>query len=63
MTLEQWYVLAALLAPTGYMIQDSVADAMTVEAVPRLDEHGKPYDEPHAQERCIPPCRRWGASR
>jgi MFS family permease len=46
MTLKQWYVLAALLAPTGYMIQDSVADAMTVEAVPRLDEQGKPYDEP-----------------
>jgi BT1 family len=45
MTLGQWFVLSALLAPTGYMIQDSVADAMTVEAVPRLDEHGKPYDE------------------
>jgi hypothetical protein len=42
---KQWYVLSALLAPTGYMIQDSVADAMTVEAVPRVDEHGKPYDE------------------
>jgi hypothetical protein len=46
MTLGQWYVLAALLAPTGYMIQDSVADAMTVEAVPRLDQNGKPFDEP-----------------
>ena len=45
MTLGQWYVVAALLAPTGYMIQDSVADAMTVEAVPRVDENGKPYDE------------------
>ena len=42
---KQWYVLSALLAPTGYMIQDSVADAMTVEAVPRVDENGKPYDE------------------
>ena len=42
---KSWYVLAALLAPTGYMIQDSVADAMTVEAVPRVDENGKPYDE------------------
>jgi BT1 family len=40
----RWYVLAALLAPTGYMIQDAVADAMTVEAVPRMDETGKPYD-------------------
>jgi hypothetical protein len=45
MTLGQWYVVAALLAPTGYMIQDSVADAMTVEAVPRVDENGQPYDE------------------
>ena len=38
MSAERWYVLAALLAPTGYMIQDSVADAMTVEAVPRVDD-------------------------
>ncbi|MGQ0547293.1 MAG: hypothetical protein ACT4P3_18500 [Betaproteobacteria bacterium] len=39
-----WFVLAALVAPTGYMIQDAVADAMTVEAVPRVDERGRPYD-------------------
>src|SRR5512145_2342636 len=45
MSAERWYVLAALLAPTGYMIQDSVADAMTVEAVPRVDGNGQPYDE------------------
>ena len=38
MSLERWFVLSALLAPTGYMIQDSVADAMTVEAVPRVDD-------------------------
>jgi hypothetical protein len=36
MSVSRWYVLSALLAPTGYMIQDSVADAMTVEAVPRV---------------------------
>ena len=41
---ERWFVLAALLAPTGYMIQDAVADAMTVEAVPRVDAQGKPFD-------------------
>ena len=46
MSATRWFVLASLLAPTGYMIQDSVADAMTVEAVPRSDENGKPYDEP-----------------
>jgi hypothetical protein len=45
MDVARWYVLAELLAPTGYMIQDSVADAMTVEAVPRADADGKPYDE------------------
>ncbi|MFN0305474.1 MAG: hypothetical protein ACKVQU_34570 [Burkholderiales bacterium] len=42
---ETWYVIAALLAPIGYVIQDVVADAMTVEAVPRVDDDGKPVDE------------------
>ncbi|MBA4142686.1 MAG: hypothetical protein H0X43_06705 [Nitrosospira sp.] len=41
-TVETWYVTAALLAPIGYVLQDVVADAMTVEAVPRVDEHGNP---------------------
>ena len=44
MSAERWFVVGALLGPTGYMIQDAVADAMTVEAVPRVDETGKPYD-------------------
>jgi hypothetical protein len=47
---EKWFVLAALLAPTGYMIQDAVADAMTVEAVPRVDERGIPYGEQARKE-------------
>ena len=42
MTPEAWYVLAVLLAPIGYVVQDTVADAMTVEAVPRVDEEGRP---------------------
>lgn len=42
---EHWFVLSALLSPTGYMIQDAVADAMTVEAVPRVDERGLAYDQ------------------
>jgi hypothetical protein len=42
---EVWYVLSVLLAPVGYVIQDAVADAMTVEAVPRVDEQGQPFDE------------------
>ena len=45
MSVNRWYVLSALLLPTGYMIQDAVADAMTVEAVPRVDEQGVPYGE------------------
>ena len=42
---EVWFVIATLLAPTGYVVQDVVADAMTVEAVPTIDEHGNPYPE------------------
>lgn len=42
---EVWYVFSVLLAPIGYVIQDAVADAMTVEAVPRVDEQGHPFDE------------------
>jgi hypothetical protein len=37
-----WYVLGALLSPIGYVVQDAVADAMTVEAVPYVDDVGKP---------------------
>ena len=42
---EVWFVISALLAPIGYVIQDAVADAMTVEAVPRVDDQGRPFDE------------------
>jgi hypothetical protein len=45
MSPERWFVIAALLTPTGYMLQDAVADAMTVEAVPRVDAQGRPYGE------------------
>ena len=45
MPAEAWYVLSVLLSPVGYVIQDVVADAMTVEAVPRVDEHGKPVPQ------------------
>jgi MFS family permease len=41
MPLGAWYVLSTLLAPVGYVIQDVVADAMTVEAVPRIDREGR----------------------
>lgn len=43
MPISSWYVVALLLAPSGYAVQDVVADAMTVEAVPQTDENGRPY--------------------
>lgn len=44
MSVESWFVLAAMLSPIGYVLQDVVADAMTVEAVPILDGAGNPLD-------------------
>lgn len=40
--IETWFVIAALVSPIGYVLQDVVADAMTVEAVPRIDARGEP---------------------
>ncbi|MCZ6669370.1 MAG: hypothetical protein O6932_11955 [Gammaproteobacteria bacterium] len=39
-----WFVLSTLLAPVGYVVQDTVADAMTVEAVPHFEDNGDPID-------------------
>src|SRR5262245_717240 len=41
-SIEAWFVFSSLLAPIGYVVQDVVADAMTVEAVPRFDAEGRP---------------------
>ena len=43
---EVWFVVSTLLGPIGYVVQDAVADAMTVDAVPRVDERGLPFDQP-----------------
>jgi hypothetical protein len=43
--LATWFIIALLLAPSGYAIQDVVADAMTVEAVPRVDDSGQVFNE------------------
>ena len=43
---ETWFVVSALLAPVGYVVQDVVADAMTVEAVPSTDNRGTKYSTP-----------------
>jgi hypothetical protein len=40
-----WFVIATLMAPTGYVVQDVVADAMTVEAVPATDARGAPLPD------------------
>lgn len=40
-----WYVISTLLAPIGYVVQDVVADAMTVEAIPAVDHQGRKQTE------------------
>ncbi|HEX7813133.1 MAG TPA: hypothetical protein VF460_14605 [Burkholderiales bacterium] len=44
-SVETWFVAASLLAPIGYVLQDVVADAMTVEAVPRIEPDGTPIEQ------------------
>jgi len=46
-----WYVAAVLLAPCGFVLQDVVADAMSVEAVPTRDAQGEPL--PAAETRSL----------
>ena len=48
---EVWFVISALLTPIGYVIQDVVADAMTVEAVPITDEKGQRLSEAEIKSR------------
>ncbi|MBI5583198.1 MAG: hypothetical protein HY892_05195 [Deltaproteobacteria bacterium] len=42
---DVWYVIAALISPIGFVLQDVVADAMTVEAVQPYDSEGAPIPE------------------
>ena len=32
---ETWFIISTLLAPIGFVLQDVVADALTVEAIPK----------------------------
>jgi hypothetical protein len=48
---QAWFILATLLLPMGFVLQDVVADAMTVEAVPKHDEEGKPLSQAEAHAR------------
>ena len=43
--IETWFVISVLLAPIGYVVQDVVADAMTVEAVPLVDDNGQKFSK------------------
>jgi hypothetical protein len=45
LSIEAWFVISSLLSPVGYVIQDAVADAMSVEAVPRVDADGRPLSD------------------
>ena len=44
MKADTWYVISVVMGSVGYMLQDAVADAMTVEAVPKFDESGQAID-------------------
>ena len=41
---ETWFIISTLLAPIGFVLQDVVADALTVEAIPKTDEQGNEID-------------------
>ncbi len=43
--LDIWYIISVLMSPVGFVLQDVVADAMTVEAVSPVDEDGDPIPE------------------
>ena len=45
LSIEAWFVISSLLGPAGYVVQDAVADAMSVEAVPRVGADGQPLSE------------------
>jgi MFS family permease len=47
--LDVWYIISVLLSPVGFVLQDVVADAMTVEAVPTHLEDGAPIPEKDLQ--------------
>ncbi|MFC1625261.1 hypothetical protein ACFL1O_00025 [Patescibacteria group bacterium] len=45
MSAESWYIISALITPFAFILQDVVADAMTVEAIPRFTPKGEAIDE------------------
>ena len=49
-SVETWFVISVILGPVGYVLQDVVADAMTVEAIPEYDEQGAPISDESLKE-------------
>jgi hypothetical protein len=47
--IDVWYIISVLLSPVGFVLQDVVADAMTVEAVPAVDDAGTRIPEEKLQ--------------
>lgn len=47
---DTWYILSVMLSPIGFVLQDVVADAMTVEAVPTFREDGSKISEKELQK-------------
>ncbi len=48
--LDTWYIVSVMLAPVGFVLQDVVADAMTVEAVPAQRADGTVFSEAEQQQ-------------
>ena len=49
MPIEYWFVTSVILSPCGYVLQDAVADAMSVDAVPTHDQNGQTLSD-HKQK-------------
>ncbi len=43
--IETWFVISVILSPIGFVVQDVVADGMTVEAVPTHDSNGAIFSD------------------
>lgn len=41
---ETWFIVSSILAPIGFVFQDVVADAMTVEAIPKVKQDGTSFN-------------------
>ncbi len=50
---DTWYVVSVMVSPIGFVLQDVVADAMTVEAVPAYDTDGTPVPEKELKRRHV----------